>query len=71
MLADHFPLIELRLTTPRLELRLPSPEELGALADLAAGGIHDPDVMPFLVPWVTIQVAGEGVGVQGFPATAA
>lgn len=51
MLVDHFPLIELRLTTPRLELRLPSPEELGALADLAASGIHDPDVMPFLVPW--------------------
>lgn len=51
MLNDHFPLLGLRLTTPRLELRLPSPEELGALADVAAGGIHDPGVMPFLVPW--------------------
>lgn len=51
MLVDHFPLAGLRLTTPRLELRLPSPEELGRLADLAADGIHDADVMPFKVPW--------------------
>src|SRR4051812_42703472 len=51
MLLDHFPLVGLRLTTPRLELRLPSPEELGVLASLAAEGIHEPDVMPFVVPW--------------------
>jgi RimJ/RimL family protein N-acetyltransferase len=51
MLTDHFPLIRLRLTTPRLELRLPSPEELSSLAELAADGIHDPDVMPFPIPW--------------------
>lgn len=51
MLTDHFPLVGLRLTTPRLELRLPTPEELGALASLAAEGIHDPDVMPFSQPW--------------------
>jgi RimJ/RimL family protein N-acetyltransferase len=51
MLIDHFPLVGLRLTTPRLELRLPSPEELAALADLAADGIHDPDSSPFIVPW--------------------
>jgi len=51
MLVDHYPLLGLRLTTPRLELRLPSPEQLSALADLAAEGIHEPDVMPFSVPW--------------------
>ncbi|TDC70154.1 N-acetyltransferase [Actinomadura sp. GC306] len=51
MLVDHFPLLGLRLCTPRLELRLPSSEELAALAELAAEGIHDPDVMPFLIPW--------------------
>lgn len=39
------------MTTPRLELRLPSPRELSALADLAAAGIHDPDVMPFHNHW--------------------
>jgi hypothetical protein len=42
--------VGLRLTTPRLELRRPSPEELGALAELATEGIHDPEVMPFAVP---------------------
>src|SRR4051812_10408046 len=51
MLVEHFPLLGLKLTTPRLELRLPSPEELAALAELAAEGVHDPAVMPFLVPW--------------------
>jgi RimJ/RimL family protein N-acetyltransferase len=51
MLVDHFPLFGLRLTTPRLELRLPSPEELADLADLAAAGIHEPDTTPFIVPW--------------------
>lgn len=51
MLIDHFPLIGLRLTTPRLELRLPSAEELSELAELAAEGIHDPDASPFFVPW--------------------
>lgn len=51
MLIDHFPLLGLRLVTPRLVLRLPAPEELAALADLAAAGIHPPEVMPFGVPW--------------------
>lgn len=58
VLINHFPLLGLRLTTPRLELRLPSPEELGNLADLAADGIHEPEVMPFVTPW-TDQPAAE------------
>jgi RimJ/RimL family protein N-acetyltransferase len=48
----------LRLRTPRLELRLPLLEELDALAELAALGVHDPQEMPFLVPW-TDAPAGE------------
>lgn len=51
MLTDHFPLLGLRLRTPRLELRLPDGEELAALAELAAEGVHAPDAMPFFVPW--------------------
>ncbi|RBM23142.1 GNAT family N-acetyltransferase [Prauserella sp. PE36] len=51
MLAEHFPLVGLRLTTPRLGLRLPSQEELAELGELAAKGVHDPSVMPFVVPW--------------------
>lgn len=57
MLVDHFPLLGLRLTTPRLELRLPAPEELSALADRAAEGVHEPDVMPFAVPWTDQEPA--------------
>ena len=46
-----WPVLGLRVTTPRLELR-PIDEELGAeLAQLAAGGIHDPADMPFAMPW--------------------
>src|SRR5262249_27431406 len=41
----------LRLSTPRLQLRLPDPDELAALAGLAAAGIHDPAQTPFTEPW--------------------
>nr|WP_223242023.1 GNAT family protein [Streptomyces sp. CBMA123] len=41
----------LRLTTPRLELRLPAEAELAEVADLAARGVHPPAVRPFLTPW--------------------
>ncbi|MFD4191111.1 GNAT family N-acetyltransferase [Amycolatopsis thermoflava] len=57
MLADHFPLLALRVRTPRLELRLPAPEELAALAELAAEGVHAPDSMPSLVPWTDQEPA--------------
>ena len=45
------PLYELRLRTPRLELRLGNREELTALARLAQEGIHPPEEMPFAVAW--------------------
>ncbi|WP_130797469.1 GNAT family N-acetyltransferase [Streptomyces otsuchiensis] len=51
MLTDHWPLLGLRLNTPRLELRLPTEDELAELADLAAEGVHESDRMPFVVPW--------------------
>ncbi len=44
-------LSQLRLRTPRLELRLATHAELGALAEVARAGIHDPATMPFYVPW--------------------
>jgi len=55
MTMRHWPLFGLRLSTPRLELCLPSPAELDALADLAAEGVHDPAVMPFGVPWTDAE----------------
>ncbi|MCA2212600.1 GNAT family N-acetyltransferase [Jidongwangia harbinensis] len=51
MIADHWPLFGLRLLTPRLELRVPDHDDLGALADLAAAGIHDPQRQPFVAAW--------------------
>lgn len=47
----HWPLFGLVLRTPRLELRLPDLQELDALGELAAEGVHEPDAMPFLQPW--------------------
>ena len=42
---------ELRLRTPRLELRLGSRDELVEVHELARRGIHPPDEMPFETPW--------------------
>jgi len=39
------------VTTPRLELRLPTDAELVALGELAVEGVHDPEMMPFSAAW--------------------
>lgn len=57
MLVDHWPLLGLRLSTPRLELRLPDEDELAELAELASEGVHEPDRMPFVVPWTDLPPA--------------
>lgn len=41
----------MRLRTPRLELRLPTEDELAQLARVAQLGIHPREEMPFLIPW--------------------
>lgn len=51
MLTDLLPQFGLVLRTPRLELRLPSQDQLVELGRLAAEGVHDPAEMPFLIPW--------------------
>ena len=51
MIADQWPLFGLVLHTPRLELRVPGLERLAELAALAAGGVHDPAVQPFVAEW--------------------
>jgi RimJ/RimL family protein N-acetyltransferase len=53
-------LYDLRLRTPRLELRLGSRHELEALGRLAEEGIHPPAEMPFAVAWT------DRVGEPGF-----
>ncbi|MDP8911033.1 MAG: GNAT family N-acetyltransferase [Actinomycetota bacterium] len=48
---DLAPLFALRLRTPRLELRLPTRDELVELFRVAERGIHPADEMPFGVAW--------------------
>jgi RimJ/RimL family protein N-acetyltransferase len=60
VLTDVWPLFGLVLRTPRLELRLPSPEQLAALAELAEEGVHDPAVMPFVTPWTDLPPGPRG-----------
>ena len=60
MLTNVWPLFGLVLRTPRLELRLPSLEQLAALAELADEGVHDPAAMPFLVPWTDLPPGPRG-----------
>jgi len=44
-------LYHLRIWTERLELRLPTEDELVELLGIAASGIHDPNEMPFGFAW--------------------
>lgn len=53
-LAVHFPAFALEVRTPRLTLRHPDDADLVDLAELAAGGVHAEDDMPFSVPWTRI-----------------
>ncbi|MGP3926759.1 GNAT family N-acetyltransferase [Streptomyces sp. 8N616] len=55
-----WPVYGLRMTTPRLELRLPDTELLDELAAVAADGVHDPAEMPFLFPWSDAGPEGRG-----------
>jgi RimJ/RimL family protein N-acetyltransferase len=53
---DCWPLFDLVVRTPRLELRYVDDDDAAALMDLAAtGGIHPPDFMPFTVPWTRFE----------------
>lgn len=50
-------MLGLRLTSGDIEMRLPAAEELAAIADLAAEGVHDPKTMPFLFAWTDLPPA--------------
>jgi len=51
----HWPLFDLVVRTPRLELRYVDDELAGLLVDLAARGVHDPATMPFRIPWTDAE----------------
>ncbi|ACC43293.1 conserved hypothetical protein [Mycobacterium marinum M] len=50
-MSRHWPLFDLRITTSRLQLRLPTEELCDQLIDTILDGVHEPDRMPFSVPW--------------------
>ena len=46
----YWPLLDLRVVTPRLEVRLPTVDEVTQLAGLSRD-VHDAEEMPFGKPW--------------------
>ena len=50
-----WPLFDLRVVTPRLELRAIDDDMGMTLAQLASRGIHDAGFMPFAVAWTDVQ----------------
>ncbi|HEX3565472.1 MAG TPA: GNAT family N-acetyltransferase, partial [Acidimicrobiales bacterium] len=47
----YWPLFDVRVRTPRLEIRLPTDDEQNELVAVSDRGIHDPASMPFTTPW--------------------
>ena len=56
--ATALPELGLRITAGPVALRGITDELIGPLADLAVSGVHDPNLMPFNVPW-TLAPADE------------
>ncbi len=54
MAHPYWPLFDVEVRTPRLTMRYIDDEMATELATLAAHGIHDPDRMPFAMPWSTL-----------------
>ena len=50
-LNDCWPLFGIKITSPRLELRLAKDDQLVQLIDVARQGIHPPERMPFANAW--------------------
>jgi RimJ/RimL family protein N-acetyltransferase len=50
----YWPLFDLVVRTPRLTVRYLDDPMGDALAALAAQGVHDPDTMPFNLPWTDV-----------------
>jgi RimJ/RimL family protein N-acetyltransferase len=49
--SHPWPFYALRITTPRLELRVPDDEDIVELFEAARAGIHPAREMPFGIPW--------------------
>ncbi|AUS78656.1 N-acetyltransferase [Actinoalloteichus sp. AHMU CJ021] len=63
---NPWPLGDLALTSPRLELRPDDDEGLRELVELARQGIHPPERMPFTTPWTDVPAHELGVNTVRF-----
>ena len=55
LLTRHWPLFDLHVRTPRLELRYPTDDEVAEIAERAVSeGVHDPSFMPFSIEWTDV-----------------
>jgi RimJ/RimL family protein N-acetyltransferase len=50
-MVSYWPLFDLELRTPRLVLRPPQDDDFEGLMDAIDAGIHEPESMPFSIPW--------------------
>lgn len=50
----HWPLFDLRIRTPRLELRVPTDDDLAELVVVARRGVHRPGERPFRTRWAEL-----------------
>ncbi|SDT05183.1 Protein N-acetyltransferase, RimJ/RimL family [Pseudarthrobacter equi] len=53
-MSSIWPLFDLQLTTPRLELRPITDQDIPAAVDAARSGIHDAARSPFSTPWTEL-----------------
>jgi RimJ/RimL family protein N-acetyltransferase len=60
-MTDPWPLWQLVLRTPRLELRPDDDASLIELAEEARRGIHPPELMPFSTPWTDVPADERGL----------
>jgi len=54
----HWPLFDLRIATPRVELRYPDDSLAARIVERATQGIHDPAYMPFGIGWTDVPLGG-------------
>jgi RimJ/RimL family protein N-acetyltransferase len=55
MAHPYWPLFDLSIRTPRLELRYPDDDLVFQAVELAGRGIHDPATTPFGFPWTDAE----------------
>ncbi|HEX4863118.1 MAG TPA: GNAT family protein [Acidimicrobiales bacterium] len=53
--SSFWPLFELELVTDRLVMRPPRDDDFPGLLEAVDAGIHDPEDMPFSVPWTDVE----------------